>query len=213
VDLKLFCKGCNSSYAIHLVDRFLASLVAQNPSAYLNKQHTTHANTNKHNMAAFNAFVKGYLKEHVPVSYYKLVEEEALRDLVLAKIPVAPTDETKICDMYTEEELKYMTKRKEEFCETLGYILHERLQPGFTKYSTIVNAGQYPFYIFDWWFRKYHTTVCRHHRIYIQGYQRWSKETAASFLLHVAKKERAQPWTFLQVLSSRPQEYEWQLSS
>jgi hypothetical protein len=59
-----------------------------------------------------------------------------------------------------------MTKRKEEFCELLGHILYERLQPGFAKYGLIANAGQCPFYIFDWWFGKHHTTVKRQQRVH-----------------------------------------------
>jgi hypothetical protein len=66
------------------------------------------------------------------------------------KAPVTTTGT--IHQLYTSEERKYMLQRKQEFCETLGVILHEHLQPGFAKRGSLQCVGQCPFPIFDWWF-------------------------------------------------------------
>lgn len=100
-------------------------------------------------MSSFSTFVKAYLQQHDPQAFYKLQEEEAKNEIIRARIPAPATDIGKLCELYTEEELKYMVRRKEEFCADLGKIFYECLQPGYAKFGTIVHAGSCPFYIFD----------------------------------------------------------------
>jgi hypothetical protein len=118
-------------------------------------------------MSAFMEFADTLALKHNASAFYAQKLYEARQCIAESKAnPPKCVDDNMLEDMYTEEDLVYMIKRKEEFCENLGFILQRRLQPNYSKRGGITNAGQCPFYIFDWWFGTVLKNTKRTHRVY-----------------------------------------------